>query len=149
MEREHDEFYPEKFVPTSLRTHDGFKIPRAIYDRLKRGPVTISLNFALTELQATKSVRMAMPLGDVSVAEYGVCSRKYLHQALITCRTALKEPPLTYASADWQETPCAAGQTELEQVRGDYWVGMAGRGPGGVRHFADFVYWFRFHAGHE
>jgi hypothetical protein len=123
------EFYPEKFVPTSLRTHDGFKIPRAIYDRLKTGPVTIELSFALTELQAMKSVRMAMPLGDVSAAEYGVCSRKYFHQALITCRTALKEPPLTYASADWQDTPCAAGQTGLEQVRGDYWAGMADADP--------------------
>jgi hypothetical protein len=125
------EFYPEKFAPTSQWTHDGFNIPRTIYDRLKTGPVTISLSFALSELQATKSVRMTMPLPghDVSVAEYGVCSRKYVHQAMFTCRTALREPPLTYASADWQDTPCAAGQTGLGQVRGDYWAGMLDADP--------------------
>ncbi len=126
-----NEFYPEKFVPTSQRTHDGFHIPRTIYDRLKTGPVTIALSFALTDLQATKSVRMAMPAPgqDVSVAEFGICSRKYVHQAMITCRSALREPPLTYASADWQETPCAAGQTELQEVRGDYWAGMLDADP--------------------
>lgn len=125
------EFYPEKMMPTSRWTHDGFHIPRTIYDRLKTGPVTIALSFALSELQATKSVRMTMPMPgqDVRVAEYGVCSHKYVHQAMITCRTALREPPLTYASADWQETPCAAGQTELDQVRGDYWAGMADADP--------------------
>jgi hypothetical protein len=125
------EFYPEKFVPTSRRTHDGFNIPRTIYDRLKTGPVTIALSFALTDLQATKSVRMAMPMAgqDVSVPEYGICSRMDMNRAIITCRSALKEPPLTYASADWQETPCAVGQTELEQVRGDYWAGMLDADP--------------------
>ena len=123
------EFYPEKFVPTSRWTHDGFNIPRAIYDRLKTGPVTIRLSFALTELQATGQERMTMPLSDAMVPGYGVCGRRDLHLAVINCRTALKEPPLTYASADWQDGPCAAGQTELEQVRGDPWMGMADADP--------------------
>jgi hypothetical protein len=123
------EFYPEKFMPGTQWTRDGFTIPQPVYDRLKTGPVTIRLSFAETELQATTQERLKMPLENANVAGYGACGRRYAKQAMISCLTALKAPPLTYASADWQDGPCATGQTELQQVRGDYWAGMVDADP--------------------
>jgi hypothetical protein len=123
------EFYPEKFLPTSRWTHDGFMIPRVAYDRLKSSPVTINLSFALTQLQAMSSVRVPMPTGDVMVPGLGVCRRPDLNHALLECRSALDEPPLTYASADWSATPCPSSQTELQEVRGDTWMGMLNTDP--------------------
>jgi len=123
------EFYPEKMTSTSRWVREEFNVPRAMYDRLKVGPVTIGMSLALTELQATRWVRIPMPASDVMVPGYGVCGRMDVHHAMLTCRAALREPQLTYASADWSATPCPAAETELEQVRGDPWMGMADTDP--------------------
>jgi hypothetical protein len=123
------ELYPEKFVSTRSRTHVGFHIPRTDYDRLKHGQVTISLSFALTQLQAIDSIRIPMPTRDVMVPGLGVCRRPDLNHAILVCRSALREPQLTYASADWSQTPCPASQPEIEQVRGDPWMGMLNADP--------------------
>jgi hypothetical protein len=60
---------------------------------------------------------------------YGVCGRRDMHHAWMTCRSALREPRLTYASADWSNAPCREGQPELEQVRGDTWMGLLNADP--------------------
>ena len=121
-----NEFHAEKIVPTSRVVQAGFRMPKEVYDRLKAGPVTIRLQFALTELQATTQEQLPMPDAgeDVAVPGYGVCGREYTKQATIDCRSAWKEPALTYATADWQDGPCAAGETELKQAGGWAWEGM-------------------------
>jgi hypothetical protein len=120
------DYNPQRFVATSGGT-SGFYIPREVYDRFKSSPVTLRLTFGITQLQATSSERIAMPTHDVAVSGFGVCGRRYVGYGTIECRSALREPQLTYVSADWSATPCPAPQTAMEEVRGEFWVGEIGR----------------------
>jgi len=125
-----NEFHGDQLVPTSKVVQAGFRMPKEVYDRLKAGPVTIRLKFELTELRATGHESMQLPAAGESVAVpgYGVCGRNDVNHAMIQCQSALKMPPLTYASSDWQDGPCAAGQTKLKQA-GEPWAGMEGGDP--------------------
>jgi hypothetical protein len=131
------DYNPQRFIATSRRTSSGFFIPREVYDRFKSSPVTLRLTFGITQLQATNSEHIAMPTRDVAVPGFGVCGGPYVGYGLIKCRSALREPPLTYVSADWSSTPCPASQTAMEEVRGEFW---------GLSHR---VFWGHFYAGSE
>jgi hypothetical protein len=121
------DYNPQRFVATSRGTSSGFYIPREVYDRFKSSPVTLRVTFGITQLQATRSEHIAMPTRDVAVPGFGVCGGPYVGYGLIKCRSALREPPLTYVSADWSSMPCPASQTAMEEVRGEFWVGEIGR----------------------
>lgn len=123
------DYYPQHFVPTGDRTAAGFFIPRAVYDKLKSTPVKVRLTFSLTHLQAINSIHIPMPTHDVAIPGFGVCGPRVRGSAWQVCRFAFRDPQLTYVSADWSNTPCSAPQTELEQVRGDPWMGVLNSRP--------------------
>jgi hypothetical protein len=122
-----NEYHAAQLVPASKEVQAGFRLPKAVYDRLKMGPVTIRLRFELMELQATGQERLPMPQPgqDAVVPGYGVCGRNNGGDATIQCRSALKQPQLTYASADYQDGPCAAGQTGLQPGHWYSWAGSS------------------------
>jgi hypothetical protein len=121
------DYNPQRLGAANRGMRVGFFMPHTIYDRFKSSPVTLRVTFGITQLQATGSEHIAMPTHDVAVPGFGVCGGPYVGYGLIKCRSALREPPLTYVSADWSSTPCPASQTAMEEVRGEFWVGEIGR----------------------
>jgi hypothetical protein len=127
------ELYPKQLLPDSSnlsgkwpeeRRLVSFRMPLAIYDRFKSAPVTLHLTLALTQLQATIVTRAPLPTRAVSIPDVGVCAQQVAGYGFIQCRSAFRQPQMTYVSADWSIAPCAAPQTELEQVRGETWLGL-------------------------
>ncbi len=131
-------WYPEHVLPASSNRsghwperyrQSSFKIPLAVYDKFKSGPVTLHLTLALAELQASRVTRIPFPMHAVSVSDVGLCRVQTLGYGVIQCRSAFRQPQLTYVSADWSQSPCPAPKTEIEQVRGETWLGFSDSKP--------------------
>lgn len=131
-------WYPEHNLPVSsnrsgfwpeLRRQISFTIPLAVYDKFKSSPVTVHLTLPLAELHVAKVTRIPMPVHEVSVPGVGVCRVGTLGYGMIRCRSAFRQPELTYVSADWSQEPCLAAQTEMKEVRGETWMGYSDAEP--------------------
>jgi hypothetical protein len=131
-------WYPER-VPSdgsyafgsgsAQRRQSQFTIPIAIYDKFKSAPVTVHLTLARGELQVAGVTRIPFPIHEVSVPGVGVCRAGTLGYGIIQCRSAFRQPQLTYVSADWSQSPCPAPQTEMKEVRGETWMGFSDSEP--------------------
>ena len=92
-------------------------------------PVTVRITLALTQLQATNSVRVTLPTHDVAVPGFGLCEVETVGYGTLQCRRALREPQLTNVSAGWSNTPCDVPEDELLLNRGMQWPGQLDREP--------------------
>jgi hypothetical protein len=115
-----------KFAPVTKRAYLNLDMPISTYARLQANPVTLRLTLPVTQLQATKVIRVPASAQDFVVPDFGVCgvAPGWGGKAIFRCRTAFREPPLTYASADWSDAPCSASQTPLENEGGFPWTGL-------------------------
>ncbi|MGD0893836.1 MAG: hypothetical protein ABR923_20125 [Terracidiphilus sp.] len=125
-----------KFYADSEFGDAPVSMPRSIYEQLKTAPLTLRLTLALTQARQTSVQRIALPFEDFSVPGFGVCSpvdgfRFPLGPAGgLSCRSALRDPPLTYVSVIWSDTPCTKPQPVPDQgVLGADWVGSLDRAP--------------------
>jgi hypothetical protein len=126
------DWYPEHFLPLSSNRSGhwpeqkrgiSFQIPLAVFEDFKSGPVTLHLTLPMAELHLAKVTRVPMPLRATSVPDVGLCRVAVLGSGMINCRSAFSPPSHTYVSAEWSKEPCPAPQTEMEQVRGETWMG--------------------------
>jgi len=100
-------------------------INRAFYDMARAEPVTLQLELAVTELKAGNAVVVPMQTSDFAVAGLGECSPlKYG----IRCRSALRQPQLTFVRTEFTEGTCAANGAGAE-VSGSAWMGDLSRAP--------------------
>ena len=107
-----------------------FEIPYAIYKRINTGPVTVRIALALTQLQAINSVTVTMPTHTVAVPGFGICEVETVGYGAMQCRSALREPEITYVSASgWSNTPCVAPQSEIQLAQVNPWMGLLDREP--------------------
>jgi hypothetical protein len=126
----------QKYVVPGNRVPDGFQrpeamfeIPYALYERIKTGPLTVQITLALTELQATNSVRVTLPTHDVAVPGFGLCEVETVGYGTLQCRRALREPQLTNVRVGWSKTPCDVPEDEHLLNRGMQWPGQLDREP--------------------
>jgi hypothetical protein len=111
----------------------GFNFPmeQAVFDRVKGQPVTLRLKIAFAEAKAAGVQRVPMPDHDFSVPDFGVCSPEVIVEPSqpmritgIRCRSALRQPVLTYVDALWSNDACSGDPTNPAQgVQGSAWVG--------------------------
>ncbi len=87
-------------------------IDRAFYDMARAEPVTLHLEFAVTELKAGNPVVLPMQNSDFAVPGLGECSplwdRATGREYGIRCRSALRQPGLTFVQTQWTDGPCVA-----------------------------------------
>jgi hypothetical protein len=131
-------WYPER-VPSdgsyafgsasAQRRQSQFTIPVAVYDKLKSAPVTVHLMLARAELQVAGITRIPFPIRETFVPGVGLCRAGTLGYGAIQCRSAFRQPQLTYVSAEWSQSPCPAPQTEMKQVRSETWMGFSDNEP--------------------
>jgi hypothetical protein len=125
-----------KFFAGSQDGDAVVSIPRDRYEQLKSMPLTMHLSVAFSEARETRVTRMPLPSEDFSIPGFGVCSplagflSPFTQATGLLCRSALRDPPLTYIGVVWSDTPCDAPHPEPDQgVQGAAWVGSLDRAP--------------------
>lgn len=102
-------------------------VNREFYDAARSAPVTLQLRLAAVNVEATPTVRMAMPAHDFVVSGLGICSPVPYPMgggfAGFNCRSAVRSPQLTWVTAQWSDSPCDKGGPDATSVTGDAWAG--------------------------
>ena len=124
------------FLPIGSAGDSAIFMPRAVYDRLIGKPITVHLTLAVTQAKVSNVSRIPISIHDFSVPDFGVCSpvsgfRTPIDEATgIVCRSALRQPPLTYIGVVWSNTSCSTPHTEPDPgVQGAGWAGSLDRAP--------------------
>ncbi|MGA2851403.1 MAG: hypothetical protein ABSE46_20565 [Terracidiphilus sp.] len=113
-------------------------MPRAIYEQFKAMPLTLRVTFALTQARVTSVSQIPLPRADFSVPGFGVCSpltgflTPFSQATGLICRSALRDPPLTYIHVVWSDTPCNLDNSNPDPgpgVQGAGWAGSLDRAP--------------------
>ncbi|MGA3131692.1 MAG: hypothetical protein ABSD59_12875 [Terracidiphilus sp.] len=90
----------------------AFLIPRSEYERLKSSPLTLHLDFALTQATPARTWRFSLPKGDFMIPDLGSCSAvddragQVLHIAGVFCRFPLRMPSRATITALQTRGPC-------------------------------------------
>jgi hypothetical protein len=122
--------YRTHYLPGPQESSVSFSMDRSVYEKVKSAPVELRLTLALTESQAGEVTQIPLPATDFSVPGFGVCSPvKGWFTATseitgIACRSAFRQPNLTYVETLWSNLPCSGAATEPNTgVQGAAWAG--------------------------
>jgi len=114
----------------------SFDMDRSLYERVKSTPIQLQITLALTQAQAGEVTRVPLSTTDFSVPGFGACSpeRGWYDAAReitgISCRSAFRQPDLTYVETLWSNLPCSGTATEPDKgVQGAAWVGAFDTAP--------------------
>jgi hypothetical protein len=127
--------YNSHYFPGGQDFITRFEMSRAIFDQIKSAPVTLHLTFAWTQLRSGQVQRIAIPTHDFVVPGFGVCAPALDWTAPtqiteIACRTALRQPPLTYVDTRWSEDPCPSpAAPSTTGIEGSGWTGSLNTAP--------------------
>jgi hypothetical protein len=115
-----------------------FTMPRAVYNRMREMPLKIHLDFAVSLARVSRVTEVRLPLEDFAVPGFGVCAADtgWLggpdQITGISCRSALRQPSLTYIHVVWSDLSCrTSGQPGADDagVQGAGWAGSLDRTP--------------------
>jgi energy-coupling factor transporter ATP-binding protein EcfA2 len=111
-----------------------FQMSRAFFDQVRFTPVTLHFTMGLTRVQTGNVRSIPLPMQDLSVPDFGICSPQAglfdSRLSGIACRFALHQPRLTFIRARWMDSPCSASQPGLDTgVPGDAWIGSLESSP--------------------
>lgn len=126
------------YLRANAETFVGFDVDRAVFDRIQSQPVTLHLEIALDQAHREQVDTSRVSLQDVVIPRLGVCSsianpeRSGIVDGKpspvidgLACRSALREPQLTYVETVFTRGPCqtAPGNSPSPlEVQGT-WIG--------------------------
>lgn len=104
----------------------GLRMDEAFLQQVKAEPLELDLRLAVTQLRSAGTTRTTFEGHDFAVPGFGLCSPSTGFRAPgstpIMCRAALQEPPLTYVTVQWSDSPCSAAPSG-NSVDGIAWAG--------------------------
>ncbi len=121
--------YNYHYLPGPQESNVAFDIDRSVYEKVKSTPVQLQLTLALTQTQAGEATQIPLLATDFSVPGFGLCSPERWPDATlnitgISCRSAFRQPHLTYVETLWSNLPCSGAKTEPNTgVHGAAWAG--------------------------
>jgi hypothetical protein len=83
------------------------KVNRYFLDRVRSGPVRVELRLAVTELQSGAWTRMRLPEGRFTIPGGSLCHRSGQWGNELSCRSALRQPPLMLVATRFATQPCS------------------------------------------
>jgi hypothetical protein len=87
----------------------SLQLSPALYDRFKSGPVTLHITYALSRYQADAVATIPYPTRDQAVPGLGICTADSgFRSDTLLCRSALRDPRLTYFTTLWTNAFCSA-----------------------------------------
>lgn len=113
----------------------NFFIPRRIYERWKGTAVNLNVEFAVAGAREIKQSTIKLPTGDFPVEGFGVCTPwswyPYKQEyTAVTCRSAMRQPTLTYITVPWAVESCSTTQnTEDPEMLATAWAGNLSTAP--------------------
>jgi len=123
------EMYNARYLPGPQESSVNFEMKRSIFESVRGMPVILHLTFVFTQLRAGQPRRVPIPASDFPVAEFGICTPQLdwngSQQIIgVACRSAMRQPRLTYVEALWSDDACGATATEPNNgVQGSGWTG--------------------------
>lgn len=123
------DIYNEHYLPGPQDSSVNLKIKRAIFERVRGMPVSLHLTFTFTQLRAGGPRRVSMQAGEFPVVGFGICAPQVGWDGSqqitgVTCRSALRQPRLTYVEVLWSDDACPSTTTEPNGgVEGSGWAG--------------------------
>ena len=88
----------------------SLELSPALYNRFKSGPVNLHITFAVSRYQAVSVATIPYPTHDQAVPGIGICGAdaeyRYDNDTLL-CRSAPRDPRLTYFTTLWTNAPCS------------------------------------------
>jgi hypothetical protein len=127
--------YLDKFLPGERQTLASFAMPRDLYERLKSTPLQMHIVLALQRAHEGGTTTVSLPLTEFQVPGFGTCTpqtgffEKPYEIGGITCRAALRQPPLTFVRVVWSYDDCHASSEERHNIQGEAWIGSLDRPP--------------------
>jgi hypothetical protein len=123
------EMYNARYLPGPQESSVNFEMKRSIFESVRGMPVILHLTFVFTQLRAGQPRRVPIPASDFPVADFGICTPQLdwngSQQIIgVACRSAMRQPRLTYVEALWSDDACGATATEPNNgVQGSGWTG--------------------------
>jgi len=117
------------FLPGSNASSFHFFMPRRVYEQWKSASIGLNVEFALVSAKQTLQRTVALPDRDFAVDGFGLCTpwswyAKRREYSAITCRSAMRQPLLTYVTAPWVVDSCAnPGSKTGDAMIGSAWAG--------------------------
>jgi hypothetical protein len=99
------------------------KVSRPFFEQVKTLPVTIDLSLAITAVQMGKATRIIIPQGEFSIPHGGICARSGIWSNDLSCRYAMRQPPLMLIVTKFSTGACSGDKPEADGDEGLAWVG--------------------------
>jgi hypothetical protein len=119
--------YGSRLLPDSPDWAPGFLMRRSVYERFESTPVTLTVAVAVDEARAIATHQVRIVNGDFSVPDVGICrspeANFFSSPSFINCRSAVRQPTLTYVTAHWVDGACPAQASDDGTILGSGWVG--------------------------
>jgi hypothetical protein len=133
----------EKILPSTSVTRVNIAVDRIFIEQVWSMPLTVHLILTIGELQSGPSVQIPITRGDFAVPGIGICSlpdqdrkfdignEKYFSSTVLNCRSAVRQPRLTYLQANWSKTICSDPSSAIfdDDTFGDAWIGSQDSAP--------------------
>jgi hypothetical protein len=125
----------------------GFNVDRTVFERIQSQPVTLHLEIALDQAHRAQIEASQISFQDIAIPWIGVCSSIIdpLHRETVggiqspaivglTCRSALRDPQLTYVETSFTPGPCqsTAGNRQWAPGVQGTWIGNLNDDPAGL-----------------
>jgi hypothetical protein len=94
-----------------------FSIPRSVYARLGDGPISIRIDFALTQLQNQAPIRTTLSTSGEMIPSLGFCSLDESYETIV-CRSAFRNPPRFAVATSRKIGPCTAQDAQVDPALG-------------------------------
>ncbi len=99
------------------------KVSRPFFDKVKNLPVTIDFTVGVTTLKAGSVTRIKLPDDSFTIPGGAICDRESGYGS-VTCRTALRQPPLMLVGTRFASQPCSKDHVLVaDGGEGIGWVG--------------------------
>jgi hypothetical protein len=111
--------YGQLYFPGGFRARLPLQIDRRFFEAAGSQPVKVELVLAVTMLKAGEDRVVRMTTGEMAVPGVGMCWANEwgpggFRANGIDCRTAMREPPLTYVNVQWGQVTCPSdGRDEV------------------------------------
>jgi hypothetical protein len=107
---------PAQF-PGEFTASSDISIPRNVYDRLANAPVSVSLDFALTQLQDQSPIRSTLSTAGEEIPALGFCALDESYST-INCRSAFHDPPRFATQTFRKVGPCTVPGAQVDPANG-------------------------------